>query len=569
MKISATGDSMQSRIGRLSGTGMENRRGETSRGPLVLRKKAHASFLEGADCRAYWEGLVFIDGVPSGETSVRAFIDELGRSRIEDACRLLKGIFLLVVESRKNGDIHVFVDNAGLYQAFHTSDTVSNSFLELVRHEGCGVKDLSPEGVAEFLHFGWLYSHRTYFEAISRVRRDEILRVSRGGEKIKITFLRKSGLDLDARPFPPPESIGEYFRKLALSLGNCNVSVDLTGGNDTRLVAVMLDHFGLPFETASSGGAEEYEDVSYGKKVAAALGHGFFGTIQSISSLERDINEVFHATEGLYDVLYYHRLYQLQDARRKRGVDTMISGVGGELFKDFWWLQDFPFYSRKASNIERFVNMRVMPFEPMSGILAEPYAGASANLKGNLKAALSRYVLDTNTRTYDNIFYNVILGGVAGRILTSHGNYLKCFAPFLDLDLARMGFNLKTGWRCYNLFHRKAITEISPRLAALATTENGMSVSYEMAHMLRDLPRLFDDRMRRLLIKLKITRRQEFKTLNSPDFIPRVRAMGIMGGALEVLKEAGIAGGNIELKHLEDKYLGAFLSLGMLIKRIW
>ncbi|MDA8087536.1 MAG: asparagine synthase-related protein [Nitrospiraceae bacterium] len=556
---------MQSEAERFLGAAQNTRR-YASR-PLILRGKNVSSSLENADYRAYWEGMLFIDGILSGETSVAAFFDELKKTPIEDACRLLKGIYFIVVESKKKGEIHAFVDNAGLYHAFYTDCAVSNSFLELARHEGYGPDDLSAESVAEFLHFGCLFFQKTYFDGIRRIARTDVLCLPEDGGKMK--FLRKKGIDLDAAPCLPPESIWEYFRKLALSLGNCNVSVDLTGGTDTRLVAAMLDHFGLEFETGSSGGDDDYVDISVARKVAGAMGHRCFGTIHSLSSLERDIRDVFYATEGLYDALYYHRLFQLQNARKNRGIDTMISGVGGELFKDFWWLQDFPFYSRKSANIGRFVNMRLMPFEPMSGILAGPFAVASRGLKGNLKRGLSCYVLDSNTRTYDNIFYNVILADIAGRILTSHSNYLKCFAPFLDLDLARMGFNLKLSQRCFNLFHRKVLTRVNPLLARFATSENGMTVSCEPGNMLRDLPRFFNDRLRRLLIKLGMLKQRKFRTLNNPDFIARARPMKVTKASISALKDAGIIAGNVQLSRIEDKYLGMFLSLGMLIRDLW
>ena len=443
---------------------------------------------------------------------------------------------------------------------------MSNSFLELAEKERCTVEDLDPEAVAEFLCFGSLFFGKTYFKTIKKMSHDDILRISCSDGNI--SFLKKNSLDLDAVPDAASKTFEEYFEKLALSLGNCNVSVDLTGGVDTRLVAVMLDHYGLRFETASSGGTADYEDISFSVEVAQALRHTWFGTVHSVDSLEKDMYDVFLATEGLYDVLYYHRLYQLQNARRMRGVNAIISGVGGELFKDYWWLHEFPFYSRKKSDIRRLVDLRIMSSEFTPGLLTERFDEAGAMIRGNLIKELSRYTLDTNTKTYDNIFFNVMMRDIAGRVLTSHGNYVRCYAPFLDLDLARLGYRLPRKERLFNLFHRKKLTCINPSIARLKTTECGISASYSLMDMARDLPRYGSEKIGRLLIKLGFLDRKKFAHRNHPDFYGHVRTMDVMEDSLSVLKDIGIIRRDVETGQLEDGYLGNVLSIGMLVRHI-
>ncbi|MDA8387671.1 MAG: asparagine synthase-related protein, partial [Nitrospiraceae bacterium] len=377
-------------------SGAGNNRRLAGHDALLLPGGRVSSFWQSAGYDVYWEGLVFASGIPSGPESVKVFVAELEKKGIEDACGMLKGIYFFVIESRKSGDIHAFIDNSGLYHAFYTPRRVSSSFLELARHEGLAASDFDPDAVVEFLHFGSLFSFGTYLPPIRRIRHDDIIRLSRQGGKL--TFAKKNGTGICSPPDSPSVTFEQFFHETAASLCNRRVSIDLTGGVDTRLVAAMFDRCGLQFETASSGGTPEYEDISLSRPVARALGHPWFATIHSASGLERDMGDILLATDGLYDVLYYHRLYQLQKDRKKRGVDTMISGAGGELFKDFWWLHEFPFYRRGASDIERFVDMRVMSFGPMRGILTGAFDDAAFNLKRNLVRSFSQYALDTNTR---------------------------------------------------------------------------------------------------------------------------------------------------------------------------
>lgn len=530
----------------------------------ILHRRTPASFtLEENGYSVYWEGLVFLNGFMSGRESIRVFIRELKRTCIEDASILLKGTFFIVVEAKPSGEVYALVDNAGLYQAFYSANKISTSFLDLIRHEGYTVEDFDPVAVAEYLHFGYLFFHKTFFGQVRRIRGDEILSLSHTNDKLRILKKKESYFTLDNNH--ETGSFDSFFDGIAKSLKNCELSVDLTGGLDSRLIAVMLDHYGLSFESATSGGTPAYEDISISKEVAGILGRPWFSTVHSIEPLENDMREVFIATDGLYDVVYYHRLYQLQMDRRTRGVDTVISGAGGELFKDYWWLQDFPFYSAKASNVGRLVDLRVMSFEPMKAVLTDKFAGACSTLRSGLIRGLSEYTLDTNTKTYDNIFFNVMMSDVAGRVLTSHGRYLKCYAPFLDFDLARIGFGLPRRERFFNMFHRKKLTALHPAVAKIRTSENGITASSLPLDMVGDLPKYCSEKLHRLSIKLGLARRKRSGYLNHPDFFGYVRDMKITGDAMLLLKDAGIVDGETRLQQIEDSRLGTFLSLGMLV----
>lgn len=530
----------------------------------ILHRRTPASFtLEEDGYIVYWEGLVFLNGFMSGEESIRGFIRELKRTAIEDACIPLKGTFFIAVEAKQAGQVYALVDNAGLYQAFYSANKISTSFLDLIRHEGYTVEDFDPVAVAEYLHFGHLFFHRTFFGQVRRIRGDEILSLSYANDKLRVLKKNESYFNLEGNY--EKGSFDSVFDGIAKSLKNCELSVDLTGGLDSRLIAVMLDHYGLSFESASSGGTSAYEDLSISKEVAGILKHPWFSTVHSIEPLADDLRDVFIATDGLYDVVYYHRLYQLQRDRRARGVDTVISGAGGELFKDYWWLHDFPFYSMKTSDIGRLVDLRVMSFKPMKTVFAKPFAEACDGLRGSLIQKMSEYILETNTKTYDNIFFNVMMSDVAGRVLTSHGRYMKCYAPFLDFDLARIGFGLPRKERFFNMFHRKKLTALNPAVAKTRTSENGITASSRPMDMLRDLPKYGSEKLNRLLIKLGLARQKRSGYLNHPDFWGYVRGMKITGDALVLLKDAGIVDGETRLQQIEDSRLGAFLSLGMLV----
>ena len=78
-------------------------------------------------------------------------------------------------------------------------------------------------------------------------------------------------------------TVERFFQELASSLAGLNVSVDLTGGSDTRLVAALLAR-SLPFECAVSGTADS-SDVEIAGEVARALGRPLHVTIHDASDV--------------------------------------------------------------------------------------------------------------------------------------------------------------------------------------------------------------------------------------------------------------------------------------------
>ncbi len=116
-------------------------------------------------------------------------------------------------------------------------------------------------------------------------------------------------------------------------------------------MAVLLDYFGLEFETAVVG-ISGNRDIEIAKEVASILKHDIYITYHSIDDLGKDLYELFAMCEGLCNILKCHTQQIQNRYRLHRGVSLKLSGEGGELYKDFWWLQDFPFYRKKRANLD-------------------------------------------------------------------------------------------------------------------------------------------------------------------------------------------------------------------------
>ena len=129
---------------------------------------------------------------------------------------------------------------------------------------------------------------------------------------------------------------------------------------DTRALVCMLHYLGLNFEVAVRGKNTD-PDVLIATEVAEAIERPLHICYSSVDDLESQLPSVLNICDGLLDVTKSYSALQVQRERVTRGITLMLSGNGGELYRDDWWLQDFPFYARKEANIERLCAYHLSP----------------------------------------------------------------------------------------------------------------------------------------------------------------------------------------------------------------
>jgi len=537
---------------------------------MIVRKEGVAD-LFGHECcwrsprrEVYWAGMLYVPGRPVGRPSVEAFAAAIDRTGLAAAAELLRGHFFLAVRDLAERTVHVFVDRSAIFGGFRSDTAVSTSFLDLVRREGLSGSQLDPEAVVDFVNCGYIPGGRTFFPAIRTVSAEHVLTFSADG-KVRPAWRR----DTDITRPSGLSDVAAFFQELVESLRGTRVSVDLTGGIDSRLVATLLGYFGLEFETAVSGWDERMADVAVARQVAGALGRELFVTRHRVEDLEGQMDSLFGIADGIADVIGFHRLVQNQRQRLARGAELAISGIGGEMHKDYWWLQDFPFYARRKANLKRLVGLRMVPIGFDGDSFGPDYARASRGLRERILADLGRYVLETNTRTYDNIYFNGKMKTVACRSLTLQGRVVPTFAPLADLDVVRCGFALPRGQRVFDRWHRKLMTRYNPHVARIRSASGGGTVSAQTADLLMDVGKYVADRTKRAVKKAgeKVLRRTIL--LPRPDH-PRLwetaRSCPRVGACFERLSAEGVLGPALSPHDVADRHLGKLVTVAMLLE---
>lgn len=526
---------------------------------------AHIRKLDTATHTIYWEGLVFKDGLPAGKPSVEAFANEL--SNVPVASTTLRGIYFLVVREKSTGDSYVFGDQSGLLHLFTSDTVVSNSLLDICVADRLGYADLDPQAVVDFLTYGYLTFGRTLTRKVKRLHPEQIAHVRRGAP---VSFIPRPLREIAE---PPKFSVEDVLRNLANAVKSPDekVSLDLTGGIDTRLVAITLDYYGLKFEVAHAGTRGSI-DMEIAAEVAQALGRELVITHHDPSTFEAVLPELFRFCDGLLDVSKDHLGLQMQHDRLARGITLVIAGDGGPLHKDQNWLQDFPFYARRTANIQKFCNYRVAPVVANYDLFSQQYAGLARTYRLRALDFIRKYQVPGNTQTYDNVYFHLNAPDSLGRFASNHVRMIDVYSPLCERDAVAYSFHLPRTQRFFNNFHRNSMTRLNPRVARIHTTEGGISGSGEWSKVAGDFARYTLDKMSRVQKKLA----QRF--LNKPyrhDFSPissklydNVRSCAAMRDAVEDLRGRGILNPQIALNDIPDGSLGPMLTLHLTIKHL-
>ena len=526
-----------------------------------LKEREHALTLD--EYSAYWAGLPYWPGTPPGEPSVRRLLARVAEVGVLDASPELCGRYFLALVHQPTGKCHAFVDGGGMYYGFWANDAVATSFLDLARLLGLSRADMDPHAVVEFLNTNMVFFGRTLFPQIRRISWDQVVTFSAGGE---VELLRKPADDIGA---PPRTDFVTHFAEMAADFRKERCSLDLTGGVDSRFVAALLAHFGLDFEVTVSG-VEDHPDVVISRQLAAILGKEHHFTHHALENLESDLPILFRLSDGMQDVLRLHRLLQHNRQRIARGASVAITGDAGNFYKDFLWMQDFPFYNRKRSNLPRLYDFRIvaMPFPEKA--LAPAYRPASRDLRSRVLAGLEDYVDSSNSRTYDKISYYVKTQGGTGQFFTL-SSIIPYYVPLLEPDVVRTGFHLPRFGRYFNRFQRKLITRYYPALATVRTTENGTSLSNNAFCQLKDLGRFGANRLARLVKKAmqRTVGKTYFQPISDhPGFTSAILGSPTAHDLIGELRSVGILSEDADLRRIGPGRVGKVLTLGFLVRHL-
>ncbi len=518
-----------------------------------------------------WKGNVFLPGCLAGEASVDRMLDRLGREPLGAVLATLRGVYGLFIYDHAAGKWLVAADNTGLYRIYYTTAAVATSFLELAGSDPESHRHVDDEAILEFIAMGANFGRHTPVATIKKLRRQEILELDPSATPA-VRLLEK--------PLEPFRGDADayvlgYFKDLAHALSAKKVSVDITGGFDSRVIACLLDRSGLPFESALFSANETSNEAVSARAVAATLGRPLHFHVHDISTLEDDLYDVFLAGDGLTEIPRLHRDRQLCLRRLARGVDLMVHGGGGEFFRDHYYVQDFPRYGSHRVDIAKFYRLRVVPIRLPATQLTGKAAGLLPEIEARTIARFEDCRQATNNATYDRIFLDYRVPEFYGPTFSNYMNMgLEVEAPFLDFGVATAAIQLSPWSRFFMLWHRRMLTAQCPKLAELRTAE-GYTASSRPGRLLTELGtyvrvqagRVGRKLSERYLGKVLFHRVGEIEA-DAPGYREALRHSSLFASALARLQRQGIIAEQIEIGKIANPHVGRIITMGTLLNHL-
>lgn len=428
------------------------------------------------DCTFYHKGLFYLRGEKAGSASIAAFAEEYERSGVLPFEKAFGAFSCVVV--RRTGETIFFTDNSNLHCFYVGSSAISDSFLSLVRHERASAFD--EDALCEFLGLGGVFFGKTLVDSISTSASDCVY-VCYGGTIRQ--ELKQIG-DIDE-----PSTVtdfAEFFQDTAHALSGERVALSLTGGYDSRLVFACLRER-LPVDVFISCSDEKDPDVLWAKRVAQAGG----ATLEIVNVdkpvvNERYVRHLFVDADGVVPCVddTYMRIHSFMHDRQDKGYTCLLTGDGGPRHKDWYWLQDFPFYRMRHTNLGRFYDQRLLVIPasiPIGGRIEKRYQG----MRRRVVRGMRRYLQALNTESYDSLGFHV-LGDIVKPLYTAHSRLVTSYAPLWELELVRYSFHLPRRERFFYNSMRKVTTAQSKSIARTPTVY-GTTASSERRYLARDV----------------------------------------------------------------------------------
>ncbi len=217
-----------------------------------------------------------LGGVSLRTTSDTEVLLEAFERRGAELFSEINGMFAVAIWSHDEGTLHLARDGAGkkpLY-LYHGDDFIG--FASELRAFDGWPRDIDPEVVPEFLHFGYVPAPRTFFRQIEQLRPGEVVRLAEGRIAGRHRFQEPLEWAWGQRDVYDEERLSELLDD-AIS---CRTASDvplgtfLSGGVDSSLVAASLSALGhgeLPVFTVSFD-ESKYDEAPHAAAIAKHLG---------------------------------------------------------------------------------------------------------------------------------------------------------------------------------------------------------------------------------------------------------------------------------------------------------
>lgn len=527
----------------------------------MVYKEEQYKEIEFSSFTIYWKGFFYADGYALGKESVLYIGELVSQSKAIDFDSL-KGHFVLGIEYNDGKKVW-FSDNSGIYRLYKRGEDISDSFLQLARKAGNASFRWNTNQLIEFAHWGFVYGSETLVEGVGRISSKSFL--SYDGEQWQV----KSKQLQDFEQPNPNFDLESYFQELQQKLSKTKLSLDITGGLDSRyLLCWFKNTSSLELCVSGYGESIDQKIATQVAEVASIQLHNVQHHTNDFSTTT--LEDIVADSDGLLNVMVFHRLNQYYKARKERGVELAMQGGGGEIFGDHWWLQDFPFYTKVKFSIASFARLRLFSNTLNHAIFSADYRVNSENLFARKMEQLEHLRGKNNTQTWDKIAYYFKHHNAASAVMRFYAKNVNVYAPYLEREVHRFGYHMPRKKRMFDQLQIKHLQKYFRSVCSIPTTR-GPHLNYNPSNFIQAIFFVFTNRIQRLVMKMNevlFKATYDRNKLDNPDLSAKLRNSTLAIEAFVFWQKEGVINADLTLEDLNDQYLSNWVSLFLIQKNI-
>jgi hypothetical protein len=405
----------------------------------------------------------------------------------------LEGHFALIAHDAEADSVFVATDSRA-FQPVYTAERagrtyVSDSALVLAKHLRAKPSRLA---LLTFLRAGYHFGSMTNWEGVTRLDPGAFVLFTPGGSEHG--FHWRPRIDRDVARMDFDEAV-DHTTNVGLEtckkwLGDSQGTwVDLTGGFDSRLLNLLIDRLGIPFD-ADTRGDYSGDERGIAQRLARLKGWEWLDltppadwskTLPSMLPLTVAWSDGHLDPFELGWVLWAH-------SQMSERHPSVLYGGGGEHLRGYTWRQEFPRAGKTTRvNFDNWVDLRLLHPLNLEVFTQDPTPDVRADMLGRMKTWVEPYSSELNTTQCDLMFVYKMTGHFA-IYRSADAAFIRAQVPLYSKEMFTTAISVNYRHRRNHRLARHMIWGLDRQAAAIETDSGGPAEPWRPTNLHRFLP---------------------------------------------------------------------------------
>jgi hypothetical protein len=408
----------------------------------------------------------------------------------------LDGHFALILYDGRDDTLLAVSDPFGIISLFVGQANgryfISTSALAIAKTMPAKLSEL---GVRFFLASGNVLGEMTLWQDIKRLPPATVLRLSRENAAQSSYWSLEldptvAGLSCDQAVEAMIEVLSSQTQQSLHREGP--VWLSLTGGFDSRTLAMLASRAGIPFKSYCHGPPES-ADVRLARHISQQMAwdYEYFPPPDDWGQARAQwLSRTLGQSDAHLGLLKTSRIVREQSLKAQQ-YPVSLWGFGGEIYRGYYWKQEF-FRAGTSStvNYDRLFGYRLGASisQPLLNDNSRWLAEIRAEHEGQIKRIGERNPAWLNTAKLDLIGTHLEGTVHGGAHISAVLGVQRAIAPFYFKEGMRRVISLNYRWRRYNRLFRLMLERVNPKLAGIETADGGPALPMRANNLYKFAP---------------------------------------------------------------------------------